>query len=247
MTHTHLAIGACIVGGVTAANGMKGQLRHIAGFTGRGTAVLLDQVARGWFGVPHCHLIFVGNSITSGAGSTGGNTYPYYTAKALGLLGGKCSYANLGHSGETTQQLLARYASEVTPTLHTGSKNILVLNEIGNDIYLNGLTARQAVDNYWAYVAVARAAGIEVLASTCGPRALFSPAQLTTLLDANALVEAEFSANGCFDFADFGTIAEIQDINDTTYLADGTHPTSAGYSCYARVAADKLARRIAQL
>jgi hypothetical protein len=255
LTHTHLAIGATLGGGTAGANFWAGVIRHIAGFSGAGGAQLYRAACRNWLGGSHLNVVCDGNSLTLGQGSTGGNTYSTYLLRNLEYTRGRVGASNLGVGAQTTQQMIADFASQVVPLLRPGSHNILAAWEIGNDILTNQITPAQAVANYWTYVDLAVAAGFDVLAFTCAPRADFdgtgtsykAPARIT---EANALVLAGYRAHGCFDCVDLGSATEapqLQNTANTNYFADTVHHTNAGYSIVASLASRKITRRWAEI
>jgi hypothetical protein len=259
LTHTHLAFGALATAAATAANFTSGTNRWFGVYSGSMGVADYKLACRGLFGHPYANIICDGNSLTLGGSSTGGNTYPAYLAKAFQQTAGKCAVTNAGVGAQTTQQMIADFASEIVPLIRPGAHNIYVVWEVGNDILLNSLTPTEAVANYWTLVDLAVAAGFDVLAVTCGPRGDFdgtgalgsggtswkAPARLT---EANALILAGASAHGCFAVANVGAAPQLQDTANRNYIvADTVHYTNAGYAVVSATVAKPLSRRLAEV
>ena len=124
-----------------------------AGFTGEG---VITSVVR--------QLIFDGNSLTAGLGSTGGRTYPAQVLSQLPMYDG----TNFGVNGQTTTQMASDAASQIDPLVSPA--NILIAWEIRNEIVVGGATAQQAYDRFVSYCQARRAAGWQVIVLTAVPK-----------------------------------------------------------------------------
>lgn len=167
-----------------------------------------------------------GNSLTAG-----GTNWPRRVERSAEFLG--CRLTNIAVGGQTTQQMSADAVSQITPLISTTRENWVSAMEIRNDIIINGGTARQNVDRFWAYAAIIRGMGIKFFCIapldsilTGNTQAGDTPAVFRQKLsDAHALILAEWAshADGFFDPR---TITQLQDPTNVTYFTDMTHLTT---------------------
>jgi lysophospholipase L1-like esterase len=186
-------------------------------------------------------IVFDGNSLTAGQGSTGGNTYPAQLIALLEALGitGIADY-NFGVGGQTTGDMESDAATQIDTLILPGVQNILFAWEIGNRIYFNG-NVSAAQTEFQTYCENRQAAGYTVIVITLTPRnqsTAFGD-DVTTfntkLASANTWLRANYTsfASGLVDVA---LDDRLSDYLDTTYFSDGIHYTNAGYGVVAELA-----------
>lgn len=182
----------------------------------------------------------VGNSITEGYGVTA--SYPVRLAQSLPGW----RWCNSGIGGTTTPQLQARGPSGIAAYEAAHSHSVVVLSEIGNHLDYNygSVSARQAVDAFWAWADAWRLGGWKVVACTVTPRNVpgdTNAAAVTTEINAaNVLLRAEWPAHADA-LADVAADARLQDPTDATYYMTGNlHPNDAGYAVMASIVKSAL-------
>jgi lysophospholipase L1-like esterase len=198
-------------------------------------------------------LIFDGNSMTYGAGSSGiSGTYPNQLIAALAdpVVGG-----NFGVSGQETDGMIADSPAQIDPlcSFTTRTKNVVVAWEGTNDIRA-GASAATAFANLKAYCQARKDVGYRVILLTIPPRSdVGTPGTFDDdRSSVNASLRADFPtsttatrvfrpgvgvtyADLLVDVAANATIGDAGDEANTTYYDDLVHMTDAGY---ALVAAD---------
>ena len=206
-------------------------------FAGRYGIIPLSQVP---------FIVFEGNSLTygqnasSGQGGVTGTVYPGVVMSALS--GGPFVGTNVGISGTTTQQIMARALGRVTGLAGPGRRSILCFWEITNDLVGNynngsyGVNAQtQAYSNVVNYCQTQRQSGYRVVVFTCLPRSVGGNFE-TDRLAVNSLIRSNW-ATFADTLADVGSDAVIGQLsttsNATYYNADGIHLTDAGYAIVA--------------
>jgi hypothetical protein len=163
------------------------------------------------------NVIFDGNSLTAGQGSTGGLTYPNQTLASL-----KYHYSgpNDGIGGQTTPMMLAALNNANHPgtqILVSPIGNVVSAWEISNDIFANNVDGPTALAHWASYVAATRALGTKVVSGTVIARSEFTPTNQTA--------------------ADYASKPELQNYSNPIYFSDGIHLTNTGYAVVASVAA----------
>lgn len=179
-------------------------------------------------------LIFDGNSLTFGTGSTAGNDYP---SVVMNSFPGRVKY-NLGVSGQTTPQMTADAATQVDTKRHYAF-GVVCAWEITNDI-ISGSDGPTAYANYVTYCEGRRAAGLKVVAMTVLPRNTTAQAAFDA---ARAYCNAQILANWpsfADALCDVGNIAELQTPNDGIYYSDAVHLNDAGYALVAAAVVSTL-------
>jgi lysophospholipase L1-like esterase len=186
-------------------------------------------------------IVFDGNSLTAGQGSTGGNTYPAQLIALLEALGitGIADY-NFGVGGQTTSDMDSDVTTQIDPLILGGVQNILFAWEIGNDIYFNG-DVSAAQTRFQNYCEDRQAAGWTVIVITLTPRN-----QSTSFGDDVTAFNAKLDAANTWLRANYTSFASglvdvalddrLSDYLDTTYFSDGIHYTNAGYGVVAELA-----------
>lgn len=184
------------------------------------------------------NVVALGNSITLGQGLSAGQDYPSLLGTALGS---SFAVTNSGQSGFTTAQLTSNFGSLVQSHFNArAARNILLVNEIGNDLVSGGggagVNEATAKANMQALIAMGRFYGWTVLFGTTTPRdaAHFTAGQQTAANNINTFFRSNASeSDGIVDFA---AATELSDPNSTTYYQDGVHPTAAGAAVLASLA-----------
>jgi lysophospholipase L1-like esterase len=202
---------------------------------------------------PTLNVVFAGNSLTAGNGSTDGQTYP---AQCLAILGPTWTGTNSGVSSQTTAEMIAAYRAQIGQ-FFDGSKsgNVAIIWEGINDLFF-GASAATAYGNLVTLCGLARAGGFKVAIGTCIPRWGFGTStipgtpeeQYATYWSEAQSVNASIRANWR-SFAD--ALLDVQaDVRlgapgselDTTYRAvDQVHYNDAGYALVAGMAAAAIA------
>jgi lysophospholipase L1-like esterase len=191
------------------------------------------------------NIIFDGNSLTAGLGSTGGNDYPAQliaSLTALGITG--ITYQNFGVSSQTTQMMAADAAAQVDTQKRAGVENILFAWEVGNDIYFNGNAATAETD-FKNYCLARKAAGWKVIIIGLTPRNQSTDFGDTIssynakLLAADTWLKANY-ATFADAFVDIRADSRLNDYTNTTYYYDGIHFKDAGYAVVAALGQTKL-------
>jgi lysophospholipase L1-like esterase len=214
-----------------------------AGWTlGALTARPAENAAYNELGDLRSLLVFDGDSLTLGTGSTAGNSYPDQT---LALLGGESLYKfhNFGFSGAKTYQIAADVATQ-TDVLY-GAR--YPLNVYALWVATNNLKLAEAVATVYAeYVALCedrRAVGFKVIAFTVLPRHDSVPGGFEADRQSfNTLIRANWStfADALADVAADSRIGDAGDDNDATYYSDEVHLTDAGYAVVASITASAI-------
>lgn len=194
-------------------------------------------------------VMFDGNSLMAGQGGTAPS------AQLLALhpfdINMTSLWDNTSVGAQDTLDMIADAAADVDANFVTGVNNYLFVQEVGNDIFTNGATPREAVDNFWDYCDGRRTAGFKVFVGTIHARLAvvdgYPGLELSAenIAAANALIRTEytFHAEGIFDLA---AQTELSDYNNTTYFnADKIHLTTAGYAVWAREMEQCLLKYIA--
>lgn len=177
-------------------------------------------------------VVCLGNSITNSLLSAAED----YPGVLQTLVDPSWTVTNSGFGGFTTPQLTAGFASYVTPYYapEPRNRNILIVNEIGNDLVANSASQATALANMQALIALGRANGWRVYFATTMPRSVgFSPAQAAAAQAINAFFLANPSeSDGVIDWA---ADPRLSDPTNATYYADGVHPTAAGAAAIADI------------
>jgi hypothetical protein len=186
--------------------------------------------------LPNRNVIFDGNSIPYGMNT--GNT--------LGTIFGPEAIASLGYTaydwkmvafpGQNTLQMQSAYAARVAPLYDSrllSKYNVLFAHEITNSLLNGGYTAAQVESQLSGYVSAAHATGFKVVLATCLPRTSAGANFETDRQAVNAwLLAGNSGADAIADFGGDATIGVQAAASNTTYYADGTHPTDLTHQTY---------------
>jgi lysophospholipase L1-like esterase len=200
----------------------------------------------GGFDLNNSRMVFDGNSLTAGQGSTGGLTYPAQLITLLGGLGITGIYSqNLGVGGQTTENMASDASTQVDTLINSSVSNILFAWEIGNDIYFNGdvSAAQTAFQNYCT---ARRSAGWDkIIVIGLTPRN-----QSTSFGDDITAFNTKLQSADTWLKANYGTFADafvdiradsrLSDYTNGAYYVDGIHYTNAGYGVVAELAKNQL-------
>lgn len=188
-------------------------------------------------------IVFEGDSMTSGVGSTGGQTYPQQT---IDLLGGSSEWygLNQGTPSETVQAMSANAASTID-NLYDDSLDYNILSFWGgtNDIFF-GADAATTYSRIVSYAQGRQSAGFEVIVSTILPRSGGgTPGTFEAdrqLVNTNIRDNWETFADALSDIASDSRIGDAGDETDGTYYSDNIHLTNAGYAIIAEYVEEQV-------
>lgn len=193
---------------------------------------------------PVRQIIFEGDSLTAGSGSTGGLTFPQQVMNALTY-----SWAgfNIGVGGSRLADLNTRVAASVTAFATTSPVGTIVVWAGTNDLY-DGTSAADTFATYKSYCQARQAEGYKVIAVTITPRSnAGTPAGFEAQRQLfNASVRAD---NSFYDkLADVGYDGRIgqagQELDTTYYDADKVHMNNTGYAIVAGYVKNAILRLI---
>jgi hypothetical protein len=229
----------------------------LAAMLGRAAPIVPPTPAPSWITPESLRLVVDGNSFTTGVGAPGGSSAApggsgLATALRASAYGARfAGYTNIGISGQSWQQMLADKA-DLDAALALGPC-VLVLVEGSNNVFNDGRTAAQTMEDLAAYTAYARSVqpAIKIVAMGTVPRYghVSSTAQTVygtgsagivamnqAMADVNAAIEANPALYGVdlfvpvrgagspFAFSDWGNQAPY--ISSHAYYDDVTHPGS---------------------
>ncbi|MHC6592443.1 GDSL-type esterase/lipase family protein [Arthrobacter sp. C152] len=185
---------------------------------------------------PGNRVAFLGDSITQSAWQNStqlrGSSYPLY---AQMLSGGRVlTVRNAGISGERSDQILARFDTDITPY----KPNAVVILAGRNDI-AQGITLSVYQANVIAMVAKTRAIGATPILGLIPP--VNTGTDKPTTIKWNTWLRYYAAANGIITL-DFYTLMVDPAAGGylSTYNTDGTHPSVSGYIAMGQLVADKL-------
>src|SRR5258708_7102068 len=180
-------------------------------------------------------FIFDGDSLTYGAGSTGGQDYPAQVQTNLGLAG---TYQNVAVSAQTALQMNNYAVYQVDPEFsNLRATNIVSFFGGANDLYY-GTDVTTTYNTIVAYCQARRAVGFKVIVNTSLPRSTDStPATFEAgRQSVNTLIRANWKsfADALSDIASDSRIGNAGDELDTTYYTtDKVHMNNTGYGVVA--------------
>jgi lysophospholipase L1-like esterase len=179
-------------------------------------------------------VVFMGNSITEGWGTTAPE---FFTNKP---------YVNRGISGQTTPQMLLRFKADV---INLKPKVVIILAGI-NDIAGNTgpSTLEMIEDNIISMAQLAKANGIKVILCSVLPafdfpwKAGMEPAEKVVAL--NSLIKS-FAAKNKMIYVDYySAMVDERKGLKANLSGDGVHPNNAGYAIMAPLAEKAIKRAL---
>ena len=181
-------------------------------------------------------VVFYGDSITDAWGRLD-NTGPFFPGKG---------YINRGISGQTTPQMVVRFAQDAVG-LHPA---VVVILAGTNDVAGNTgpSTPEMIEDNYTAMAKLAQANGIKVVLASITPafRYAWKPAiePVEEIRALNAWMR-DYCATGACTYLDYyKAMADPAGAMLPGYAKDGVHPTAKGYSVMAPLAEQAIAQAL---
>jgi hypothetical protein len=109
------------------------------------------------------NVVWDGNSLVYGVGSTAGNTLPEQAAALAPMAGAGAAWSNVGVSGQTWVDMQS--ATDVDALWVNGKANVLLTWEGTNSIINSGRTPMQALGDAAAYTTARRAAHPWIIAT----------------------------------------------------------------------------------
>lgn len=175
-------------------------------------------------------VVFMGDSITNGW---------QYGDPAFFRTG----WIDRGISGQTTQQMLLRFPSDVLALKPRVVHIMAGTNDIAGN---NGPTSIEALEaNIAAMVTLAKAAGIRVILAAVPPSSGFTWAPAIRAVADIALVNTRLKALAArehIQYVDYGAVLAAPDgAMKADLTLDGTHPAAAGYLAMAPMAQAAIA------
>jgi lysophospholipase L1-like esterase len=185
-------------------------------------------------------IICDGNSITLGTGATGVNNYEYNIATNLA---GNHFLINRGVGGRSWVTQITDTTNMVDGLYQPGETNVIVAFEGTN---LGGGSTNNLWQQASNYCTLQRSKGFKVLIGTTLPAIAFTNNGVTfgesARLESNQLIR-DYWTNFADGLVDFGTnilIGQTYCNTNTTYYADGTHPTTTGYNIIGQMISNSL-------
>lgn len=192
------------------------------------------------------HIVFDGNSLTYGTGSTNEETksYPAQFVALPPFNGSGIIALNKGVPAQTTQLMIADATTDIDPNYDDNASSVIIAWEIGNDIYYYG-DVGAAMTRFWSYCDLRREIGWKILVITNPPRnqaTAFGDDSETynaKLSSANILLRSDWPlhADGIIDVA---ADAHFAGYDLKYYYSDKVHCTDAGYLVIANLVRDTL-------
>jgi lysophospholipase L1-like esterase len=192
------------------------------------------------------NIVFEGDSLTFGTGSTGNGTYPFYCQRDLNNPA-SCLFTNVSKGSDTLYDrrpgeptypgLLVDDLTQIDPLFSSAYLRNIAICECGTNDLTFGRSASQVYTDLQSWCSARHTAGFETIVLSILPRG-----GITSKKDAlNASLRADHSfSDGFADVSSDPIIGPDAAVNDTTYYADGVHPTSAGYYIMAQYVANAI-------
>lgn len=174
------------------------------------------------------NLVFDGDSISAGWGSTGGQGLQ---AQVAAGMGGNLEVHNVAVGGRPVFKCLELYPQLVAPLYNSATtRNVIVFHAGDNDINARR-DAKQTYAALTAYVAAAHRQGWKVVVSTELRRPDFPPAKEQELEDYNKLlIQNAAGADAVVDLDRDTTLSDFAYRADPSFFSkDRIHPSNGGY------------------
>lgn len=182
-------------------------------------------------------VVIDGDSITEGAFGSSFRNWPSLVSSEYSAIDTR--YFNVAISGGTSTTQIAGKANWLNSFIEKNDRKTAVICFGSNDLK-SGVSSVSLFENMQLYLSSVHAAGFNTIVATILPRKNLSAAQEVARLEYNQRLRDEYKSTlGCvaiLDFAIESTMGNISNVSNTTYYADGTHPTAFGQellACYA--------------
>jgi lysophospholipase L1-like esterase len=188
------------------------------------------------------NLIFDGDSITEGAYGRFYTPYPHAVANQLDFYPNVYNVAIGG--GTTTSQNANRSEWEGKLYSSAAAYNVIHLAIGTNDIGGNK-TDVETWAGITTYISAVKALGYDVILATILPRSSFNSDATKEgyRLSVNQSIRDNWESLGCLGIVDYsleGTMGDTSFASNTTYYADGTHPTPTGLGMMGNFVVDAI-------
>lgn len=182
--------------------------------------------SRGVPSAPSKQVFFVGDSLTQGVASTANRGWVQQLT-----LNNSVRQRNVALAYELASDVVSNLATWVTDNKINGQTNVCCV-WVGTNDLINGVSTATLQSNITTIVNALNTAGITPLVFTALPRTGMSAGAETNRGTFNTWLQSTYSDS----VVDVAGIANLSDFNNTTYYADGTHLTTAGYGLVAELA-----------
>jgi len=182
-------------------------------------------------------VVIDGDSITEGAFAVQFRNWPALVSNEYSAI--ETRYYNVAISGGTSSSQITGQAQWLSSFSSMADRKTAVVCFGSNDIK-GGTSAATLFANLQTYLANVQAAGFNTIVATLLPRQGFDAAKETERLAYNQMLRDQYKTTlSCVSLLDFAiepTMGSASNVSNTTYYADGTHPTAFGLellACYA--------------
>ena len=187
------------------------------------------------------NLLFDGDSITEGAFAEQFFSYP---RQLKDLLNNGANVYQLAISGGTSSSQNSNRSKWESKVYNATAPCNIITYAIGTNDIGSGVPVQTIYDNIIQYINEVKAIGYEIVLCSVLPRASFlGNSKESDRLQLNQLIRDNWPAIGCIGFVDYdneGTMGNTSFTSNTGYYADGTHPTTTGYSLMAMFVKETL-------
>jgi lysophospholipase L1-like esterase len=191
-------------------------------------------------GAEHCNLVFDGDSISVGQGSTPGYSLADATVKALHFRG---KFAVVGRSGSPVSERVERFEQTVAIKYDPSAKVNIILFHAGDNDIAQGASAGDTFKRLESYISLAHNLGWRVVASTEMQRFDFAAPKQAELLEYNRLLMDDARSEAIADFANENTMTRRDlRLDPSIFTRDQVHPSNGGYEILGKIAAEALKR-----
>jgi lysophospholipase L1-like esterase len=212
-------------------------------------AVVIAQHGRSNAMEPVCasadcvNLVFDGDSISAGAGSTQGHGLDAQVAETVGS---NVRSNNVAVGGRPVSDCLRLYPKLVAPLFSPASHHNVIVFHAGDNDIAQGRDAAQTYAAFTAYVSMAHQQGWKIVVSTELRSPHFPPSQEAQLEQYNdSLRQNRAGADAVVDFDTDARLTTMSNRFDPSmFKPDGLHPTDAGYAILTQMLAPAV-RRVA--
>jgi lysophospholipase L1-like esterase len=182
-------------------------------------------------GQPCVNILFDGDSISAGYGTSPGKRPQQLMQQALGQ---PARIRNVAVGGRPVYQCLDRYPMNVAPNFEPAAQTNLIVFHAGDNDIAQGRDADATYQAFTTYVQTAHRQGWKVLVSTELPRPDFNPAREAALLAYNRLLIANGAgAEAVVDLSALPRLYDPQHRDASGWYSETPipiHPNDAGYT-----------------